>query len=124
MLPHQLTRLAQHATIGLSQVGGHGTGRTHSGDIFLAVSTANKPNEIASSPHVDGIGKIEANVVETIKNESMDTIFRAASEATEEAILNSMVAGRNGRTGNGGLVLEGLPVEKVRELLRKYEVVV
>ncbi|KAK5011869.1 hypothetical protein LTR60_004682, partial [Cryomyces antarcticus] len=100
MLPHQLTRLAQRASIGLSQVGGHGTARNFSGDIFLAVSTANRPTDQLAGPtpsHAQP--RVETWTAATVKNESVDALFRAASEATEEAVLNSMVAGREGRTG-------------------------
>ena len=45
MLPHQHQRLAQRATLGLAVVGGHGARRCHSGDIFLALSTANRPDK-------------------------------------------------------------------------------
>jgi D-aminopeptidase len=86
MLPHQLNRLARHCTVGLAQVGGHGVGRNFSGDIILALSTANKPNELVTTPQVVGVGPVETNQIEIIKNGSVDTMFRAASEATEEAI--------------------------------------
>lgn len=122
MLPHQLDRLARHCAIGLAQVGGHGVGRNHSGDIILALSTANTPDERMSIPHVNGVGRLETNHIEIIKNESIDTIFRAASEATEEAILNSMVAGRAGRDGFDGIHLDGFPVDFVKEMLLKYRV--
>ena len=124
LLPHQLNRVARHCAVGLAQVGGHGVGRNHSGDIILAISTANKPNEINTAPQVDGVSPVELNQVEIIKNESTDTMFRAASEATEEAILNSIVAGRAGRTGNKGYKLAGFPAERVKELLKKHLVVV
>jgi D-aminopeptidase len=124
MLPHQLNRLARHCAVGLSQVGGHGVGLNFSGDIILAISTANKPNERVETAPVNGVGPIETNHIEIIKNESIDTMFRAASEATEEAILNSMVAGRAGRTGFKGIKLDGFPVEKVKQLLEKYRVIV
>jgi len=124
MLPHQLNRLARHCAIGLAQVGGHGVGRNHSGDIILAISTANRTNEINNTPQVRGMVPVETNTVEIIKNESIDTMFRAASLATEEAILNSIIAGREGRTGFEGKVLDGLPVERVTELLKKHLVVV
>ncbi|RFU28826.1 hypothetical protein B7463_g7516, partial [Scytalidium lignicola] len=122
MLPHQLNRLARHCAVGLGQVGGHGIARNHSGDIILALSTANTPDERMSIPHVNGVGQVEVNQIEIIKNESIDTMFRAASEATEEAILNSMVAGRAGRTGFEGVHLDGFPVDFVKELLAKYYV--
>jgi D-aminopeptidase len=124
MLPHQLNRLARHCAVGLAQVGGHGVGRNFSGDIILALSTGNKPSERVMTPQVLGVGPIEINEIEIIKNESIDTMFRAASEVTEEAILNSMIAGREGRTGNKGMELPGLPVNRVRELLEKYRVIV
>lgn len=122
MLPHQLNRLARHCAVGLAQVGGHGIGRNHSGDIIVALSTANKPNELASAPQVMGVGPVDTNQIEIIRNECVDAMFRAASEATEEAILNSMIAGRAGRTGYQGLHLPGLPVNRVRELLAKHRV--
>jgi D-aminopeptidase len=124
LLPHQLNRVARHCAVGLTQVGGHGVGRNHSGDIVLAISTANKPNELNESKQVDGVCPVELNQIDIIKNESIDTMFRAASEATEEAILNSIVAGRAGRTGNQGYKLTGFPVERVKELLKKHMVVV
>jgi D-aminopeptidase len=98
MLPHQLNRLARHCAVGLTQVGGHGVGCNHSGDIILALSTADKPDERVMTPQVNGVGPVEVNQIEIIKNESIDAMFRAASEVTEEAVLNSMVAGRAGRT--------------------------
>ena len=51
-------------------------------------------------------------------------MFRAASEATEEAILNSIVGGREGRRGFNGVELRGLPVERVRELVARWRVIV
>jgi D-aminopeptidase len=125
VLPHQLNRMARHCAVGLSQVGGHGIGRNHSGDIILCLSTAAKPDELVKSPPqlpLPQLPVIEKNQIEIIKNESIDTMFRAASEATEEAILNSIVAGRDGRTGYGGIHLDGLPVDLVRDLLKRYRV--
>jgi D-aminopeptidase len=99
-------------------------GRNHSGDIILAISTANRPNEINTAfSQINGVSPVELNPIEIIKNESIDTMFRAASEATEEAILNSIVAGRAGRTGNKGYTLAGFPVERVKELLKKHLVI-
>lgn len=124
MLPHQLNRLARHCGIGLTLVGGHGVGSNHSGDIILAVSTANQTDEVATVQRgPTGIMKIEKNKIEIIKNESMDMMFRAASEVTEEAILNSIVGGRAGRTGFQGRKIWGLPVEEVRDILKKHLVV-
>jgi D-aminopeptidase len=142
MLPHQLTRLAQRASIGLAQVGAHGTARNHSGDIFLAVSTANKlpshsrtgANANESSPFEQykdlraGMARrvVETNMLEVMKNECVDAVFRAASEAVEEAVLNSMAAsaGMQGRKTVRGEWIEALPGERVRELLERYLVVV
>ena len=122
MLPHQLVRLSRHCAVGLTQVGGHGVGTNFSGDIILSLSTGNKTNERVLNTPKNGISVIESNDIKIIKNESMDTMFRAASEATEEAILNSLVAGRLGRTGHNGIRLDGFPVELVGELLEKYRV--
>ena len=74
------------------------------------------------TPQVNGVGPVEVNQIEIIKNESIDAMFRAASEVTEEAVLNSMVAGRAGRTGCEGRRLDGFPVDAVKEMLAKYRV--
>ncbi|KAF2225024.1 peptidase family S58-domain-containing protein [Elsinoe ampelina] len=124
LLPHQLDRLARHATLGASQVSGHGVGRTHSGDIFLAVSTSEHEGELLRGK--DGkIGKTtETYPVNVVKNESIDAYFEAVGEATEEAILNSMVGSRNGMLACDGNFVDGLPVDRVKELLAKYLIVV
>ncbi|PNS21442.1 hypothetical protein CAC42_1221 [Sphaceloma murrayae] len=123
LLPHQLDRLARHATVGVAQVSGYGVGRTFSGDIFLAVSTAE--HEVEQLRGKEGqIGfTTETYSSQVLKNESIDAYFTAAAEATEEAILNSMVGAREGMAGTDGTtVLEGLPVDRVKDLLAKYRV--
>lgn len=123
-LPHQLRRLAQHATAGLAAVSGHGVGRNYSGEIFFAFSTANTPDDTLTDPGGPGYQPIaESFQVQSIKNDSIDTFFYAVAEATEEAILNSMVGARDGLTGWKGRRAEGLPVKKVEELLKKYQIV-
>ncbi|KAK5693804.1 hypothetical protein LTR17_025007 [Elasticomyces elasticus] len=104
---HQLKRLARHATVGLAAVGGHGIGRTFSGDIFLALSTAE------DGPQQLGVrGKGQYQHTETyersvVKNESIDAYFYAVAEATEEAVLNSLVGGRGERWALVGKALMG-----------------
>ena len=58
--------------------------------------------------------------VEVVKNETIDELFRATAEATEEAVLNSLVGARDGMKGSHGVTLEGLPVEKVKAILEKH----
>ncbi|KAF2229096.1 DmpA/ArgJ-like protein [Viridothelium virens] len=122
LLPTQLQRLARHAGVGLAQVGGPAsTGRTHSGDIFLALSTAAQPVEqLSPEIKLKTLNPTETYSVDVVKNESIDAFFCAAAEATEEAILNSLVAARDGMTGIKGRRVEGLPVERVKELLEKH----
>ncbi|OQO12651.1 hypothetical protein B0A48_02114 [Cryoendolithus antarcticus] len=126
--PTQLNRLARHATAGLACVGGNGIGRNFSGDIFLALSTAPHPGEqlIGKTGGVEDaiMGRFNASQtyqIEVIKNESIDTFLAAAGEATEEAILNSLVGGRDGVVCmDGETKIDGLPVEKVKALLERY----
>jgi len=81
LLPHQCSRLAQRASLGVGRTGG--TGEDNSGDLFLAFSTGGGP-----PPH-DRVGQIEV-----IGGGAMDPIMDAAIEATEEAIVNALVAAR------------------------------
>ncbi len=107
LLPHQLKRLARRATMGLARTGSSsGNG---SGDIFLAFSTANPEAWTATKP----VG------VTMVPNDSLNPIFEAVVEATEEAIVNAMVAAQT-MTGIDGHRAEALPHERLREVLKKY----
>nr|OQO06417.1 hypothetical protein B0A51_18277 [Rachicladosporium sp. CCFEE 5018] len=126
--PTQLNRIARHATAGLACVGGNGIGRNFSGDIFLALSTAPHPGEqltgktgAVEDAIMGRFNATQTNTIEVVKNESIDTFLAAAGEATEEAILNSLVGGREGVVCmDGETRIDGLPVEKVRALLERY----
>ena len=106
--------------MGLCRVAGYGPGRTFSGDIFLALSTAQVANEHATGREPGKPPPVQTFGVEVVKNETIDELFRATAEATEEAILNSLVGARDGMKGSNGVTLEGLPVEKVKAILEKH----
>ncbi len=107
LLPHQLNRIARRVPIGIGKVGGHG--ENTSGDIFLAFSTANpKASRRDVAPKLD-----------MVPNDHMDPLFYATAQATEEAILNAIVAGRD-MTGINGNFVPGLPHDEVVRLLKKY----
>ncbi|RDW56581.1 peptidase S58 DmpA biosynthesis protein ArgJ [Coleophoma cylindrospora] len=120
MLPHQLKRMAQRAGMGLSQVSGHGVGRNFSGEFFMALSTGNSPE---SPSKWDGMSSLppflETDTVETVKSQLIDTLFMAAAEATEEAVLNAMTSAKTLK-GFQGFETKALPREEVEALLKKY----
>jgi L-aminopeptidase/D-esterase-like protein len=108
LLPHQLKRLARRAALGLARTGSvAGNG---SGDIFLAVSTANAAAAAEDSKVVD---------LRMLPNEAMGPLFEATVGATEEAIVNALVAGRT-MTGYRGHTIVGLPHDKVRAILKRH----
>lgn len=107
LLPGQLKRLARRAAIGMGRTGGQGG--SLSGDIFLAFSTTNKLRLGAAEPADYG----------SIPNEAMDPLFGAVVDATEEAIINALVAADDMKGGRGGVVY-ALPEDRLRELLRSY----
>src|SRR2546426_8381399 len=107
LLPHQLKRIAKRASLGVGRLGG--LGGNPSGDIFVAFSTANP-----------GAAKPDANVsVAMVPNERITTLFEATVQATEEAIVNAMVAAET-MTGVNGLRVYALPHDRLRASLRKY----
>ena len=108
LLPHQLKRLARRASLGLARTGSvSGNG---SGDLFVAFSTANPGAADPAEP---------TRSVQTIPNDRLDAIFDATVQATEEAIVNALVANQ-GMTGRDGHRVDALPHNRVRELLKKY----
>ncbi len=107
LLPHQLKRLARRASLGLARTGSvSGNG---SGDIFIAFSTAN-PGAWKTS----GLRHLEM-----VPNDEMGPLFAATVQATEEAIVNALVAAET-MTGADNHRVEALPHEKLREVLHKY----
>ncbi len=80
LVAHQLRRLAVRASLGIARTGGmSGNG---SGDIFIAFSTAN--------PGAAGDGSVAT--VRMLSNRRIDDLFEATVFATEEAVINAMVA--------------------------------
>ena len=108
LLPHQLKRIAQRISLGVGKVGGRG--ENSSGDIFLAFSTANAAE----------IGKDEgvANV-QMLPNDRINMLFWATAQATDEAIVNALVAAET-TTGYKGNTVFALPHDRLREVLKKY----
>lgn len=107
LMPHQLKRLTRRAALGLARNGS--TSGNGSGDIFIAFSTANP-----------GVFPAKAAVpVNVLPNDRMNALFEATVQATEEAIINAMVAADTMK-GFQGHTVPGLPHDQLREVLRKY----
>ena len=107
VLSHQLKRLARRVSLGLGRNGSiSGDG---SGDIFIAFSTAN--------PHAEG-GKTVVDL-KFLPNDALDPVFAATVQATEEAIINAMVAAKT-MIGIENHKVTGLPHDRLREVLKKY----
>src|SRR5262245_17272265 len=107
LLPHQLKRLARRAALGLARTGSvAGNG---SGDLFLAFSTANP-----GAAKADGPAQLTM-----LSNEQMNPLFEATVQATEEAILNALVAAET-MVGRDGHKVIALPHDRLREVLKKY----
>jgi L-aminopeptidase/D-esterase-like protein len=108
LLPHQLKRLARRVGLGLARSGA--LAHNGSGDIFLALSTANRDAFAAAG------GPRRAAF---LPNEQLDPLFEAVVQATDEAVIDSMVANETmvGRDGNTAIAL---PHDRLRELLARY----
>ncbi|MGI9050929.1 MAG: P1 family peptidase [Rubrobacteraceae bacterium] len=104
LLPHQCERLAQRAGIGLGRMGG-GLDDA-SGDIFLAFATGNRGIPRSGFP-IESPATIPLRMV---PNERMTPLFEAAAEATEESILNALLAAGT-MTGRDGITAHGLSTE-------------
>jgi L-aminopeptidase/D-esterase-like protein len=107
LLPHQLKRLAVRAALGIGVAGGKG--ENSSGDILIAFSTAN-PHAAQDSARVR---------LEMVPNDLINPLFYATVQATEEAIANAMV-GAQTMTGANGVRVYGIPHERLRAALKKY----
>jgi D-aminopeptidase len=113
LLPHQLDRVAQRAGLGIARAGGAGS--NSSGDIFLAFSTA-AAGRIPSEKARPGSTPI---AVEVVPNDFITPLFWGAIEATEEAILNALVAADT-MVGRDGITAHALPHDRLVEIMSKH----
>ncbi len=107
LLAHQCDRLAVRAGLGVGRTGG--AGENSSGDIVLAFATGNRIADDATSPHA----------LLMVPNESIDPLFYATIEATEEAIVNALVAAET-TTGRGGATAHALDHDALREVMARH----
>jgi len=103
LLSRQLKRIARRVPLAMGRTGD--TGSNGSGDIFIAFSTA---NEAAAR------GDIDADI-HSIPNDSMDPLFAATVQASEEAIINALVAGRD-MVGDQGHFARGIDHDTLRQI--------
>ena len=107
LLPHQLKRISTRAAMGLARTGDIAS--NGSGDFFIAFSTVNEAVDQAAR----GV------TVRALANEDLDPIFLATIEATDEAIINALVAGRD-MTGDLGHSVKGIDHDELIRILREY----
>ncbi|KAI3391062.1 hypothetical protein diail_8067 [Diaporthe ilicicola] len=118
--PTQLQRLAKRATVGLARVGGYG--HNPSGDIFLAFSTANKipvQKYTADNKALDPF-KPRTLGVEVTDDTTINGLFEAAADATEEAIYNAICMAET-VVGHKGNKVEAIDQELLRSIMEKYQ---
>lgn len=106
-LPHQLDRFVKRVALGVGVVGGRGG--NSSGDIFIAFSTAN--------PEVGAMDKL-ANL-KMFPNEMINPFFDAVAQATEESIINAMIAAET-MVGRDGNKVYAIPHDRLIEVMKKY----
>lgn len=107
LLPHQLKRLAMRVPMGIAKVGGYGG--NNSGDIFVAFSTAN--------PGVASRSKVQRPRM--LPNDWMNPLFLATVQATEEGIINAMIAADT-MTGINGNTRYAIPHDRLMAVMKKY----
>jgi D-aminopeptidase len=109
LIPSQLNRVAKRAAMGLARLGSY-SGNS-SGDLIVTFSTAaaavNHPDQTAPSD------------IAQVASLDLDPVFKGTAEATEEAIVNALVAADT-MTGADGLRVFGLPHDELRALLKRY----
>jgi D-aminopeptidase len=113
LLPHQCRRLAQRAGLGIARTGG--SGEHGSGDLFLAFATGNR---VATSDY--GSQPPPVQPLEMLSEAYLDPLFHAVVEATEEAVVNALVAAET-MTGRDDVTARALPHDRLVEVLDKYQ---
>jgi D-aminopeptidase len=113
LLPHQCERLAQRAGLGIARAGG--TGGTTSGDLIIAFATG---NHLDGAWHEPAPERLLADV-RMAGEAAIDALFAAVIEATEEAIVNALVAATT-TVGQGGTTAHALPHGRLLEVMTQH----
>jgi D-aminopeptidase len=108
LLPNQCEALSRRASLGLARTGA--TANNGSGDFSIAFSTANVLDVLSEAPHAN---------VRALPHRKLDPLFQAAVEATEEAILNALVAAET-TTGYKGRTVHALPHDAIVEAVTRF----
>ncbi len=106
LLPHQLERIAKRAGLGLGRMGAIAS--NGSGDVFVAFGTGNPASQ-------NGLQQVQM-----LGNEQMDPLFGGVVQATEEAIVNAMIAARD-MTGEGGRYARAIDHRQLLRWLKHYK---
>jgi D-aminopeptidase len=115
LLPHQCDRLAHRAPLGVARTGGLGS--TTSGDLFLAFASGNRglpPVDIRPARPSEAVIGLRGLV-----DSALDPLFEATVEATEEAIVNALVAAET-MTGRDGITAHRLPHDRLVEVMARF----
>jgi len=113
LIPTQCTRLAQRAGLGIARTGG--VGEHWSGDLFLAFSTANR---VLPASEYSDTSPLTVPLT-MLSNTYITELFDAVVEATEEAIVNVLLAAQT-MTGRDGITAYGLPSDRLVSIMRRY----
>ena len=113
LLPNQCERLAQRAGLGVARMGG--VGAHTSGDLFIAFSTANADLPLTS----DHDQTAPVTRVRMLPNGATTALFEGVVDATEEAIVNALVAAET-MTGRDGITAYALPHDRLEDVMRAY----
>ena len=114
LLPHQCERIAQRAGLGIARVGG--AGEHSSGDLFLAFSTGEPRRDSPATRTTIAAGPFDVTM---LPDAAISPLFWAAIEATEEAILNALIAAET-LTGIDGVTAHALPHDALVEVMTRY----
>ena len=111
LLPHQCARVAQRIGLGIGRIGG--AGGHSSGDLFLCFATGNRGMQMADLEQPTTL----MHTISMLDDNHINGFFHAAIEATEEAVLNAMLAAET-MTGRDGVTAHALPHGELVEILR------
>jgi D-aminopeptidase len=113
LLPHQCARLAQRVGMGVARMGSYAS--HGSGDLFLAFATGNR--DLSRNAGEDDPRATVA--LRMVVDEHINRLLEATAEATEEAIVNALLAAET-MTGRDGITAHALDHGRLMEVMRAH----